>query len=108
MIVDGTFESASSSEQLVFQISEKRKKVNWYSDSIIFYIVCITIVNKSRENKITFQEYFISHMSQFLDWLCTIKEVCTVSRCKVFKERVVEKCSYIRTFFSKLNTCFFG
>ena len=60
MIVDGTFESASSSEQLVFQISEKRKKVNWYSNSIIFYIVCITIVNKSNENKIIFQEYWMA------------------------------------------------
>ena len=33
----------------------KKEKVNWYSDSIIFYTACITIVNKSRENKITFQ-----------------------------------------------------
>ena len=38
------------------QISKKRKKLNWYANLMIFYMVWTTIVNKSSENKITLQE----------------------------------------------------
>ena len=43
MIVGQTFSSASSLEQLVFQISRKRKNVNWHANSMIFYIVCVIL-----------------------------------------------------------------
>ena len=59
---------------------KKRKKLNWYANLIIFCIVWITIVNESSENKITFQEYWMTfpylQMPYFLDWLFTIKKVC--------------------------------
>ena len=65
-----------------FKFPKKRKKFNSYTVSVIFYIVWITIVNKSSENKITFQEYAMTspylQMWIFLDWLCTIKEVCAI------------------------------
>ena len=61
---------------------KKGKKFNSYTVSVIFYIVWITIVNKSSENKITFQEYAMTfpylQMWIFLDWLSTIKEVCAI------------------------------
>ena len=45
---------------------------------MIFYIIWITIVNKSSENK-TFQKYLMTfpylQMPHFLDWLCTVKKV---------------------------------
>ena len=49
---------------------------------MIFYIVWKTIVNKTSENKITFQECWMAfsylQMSDFLDWLGTITGVCTM------------------------------
>ena len=48
---------------------------------MIFYIIWITIVNKSSENK-TFQKYLMTfpylQMPHFLDWLCTVKKVCAI------------------------------
>ena len=42
----------------------------------------VTNVNKSNENKITFQEHWMIfpylQMSHFLDWLCTIKKVFAI------------------------------
>ena len=75
---------------------KKRKKFNWYANSIIFYIVWITIVNKSCENKITFQEYWMTfpylQMPHFLDWLSAFFWL------SVFKG-VVQKWNYFRKFF---------
>ena len=82
IIVSKSFEPVTSSEQLIFQISEKRKTLNWYTNSMIFYIVWITIVNKSSENKMIFQKYWMAfpylQILHFLDWFCTIKEVCAM------------------------------
>ena len=60
MIVGKTFYSSSSSAQLVFQVPQKRKKPNWYANLIIFYIVWITNVIKSSENKIAFPEFWMA------------------------------------------------
>ena len=61
---------------------KKRKKLNGYTVSVIFYILWITILNKISENKIAFQEYAMIFlyllMWIFVDWLSTIKEVCAM------------------------------
>ena len=67
---------------VVLSFPKERKQLNWYANLRTFYIVSITIENKSSENKTTFQEYRTTfpymEMPHFLDWLCTIREVCAL------------------------------
>ena len=92
---------------------KRGKKFNWYTVSVIYivYIVWITIVNKSSENKTTFQECAMTfpylQMWIFLGWLSTIKEVCAMFFDVTFLKKELLKNRIIFAHFFHIEHMFF-